>query len=709
MRSTLGKLVSSPAHQFFGFLQWRLWASVPLSLLLASAPLSASDFGTTGLIDTPTARMQADGTLGFTAAYDERHKQFALTYQALPWLEMTYRYTGFEDYFYWDRNYEVKALLWGEDDYSALPQIAVGIRDAVGTGVFGGEYVVASKRFGQWDASLGLGWGRLAGKGVATNPLTYIADRFEVRSTQVDGYGEGGELAAGDFFSGPEVGVFGGVSYEFSSLPLTAVVEYNPDQYVADLEFGAPRPMSSWSVGARWQFRDNLDVALSVQHGKELGIRWQSYFDSKAEPPKQSAPPIISSYYLPQAEFPEGYQKSNWFDRLRFDAERSGLVVHNAQLSADQTTAEIVVSNSYFQIWNDALASHLAFADLHLPATVDTVYFVVQEKGHRMGTVIMPRPSGSASSLYADELHRVRLIGGRTLSDPIYVGNARSEQIDTVVNLRTRIQLFVPDEPVRYQLYAAVDSSYRLNSSWALQSSIALNLEQNFDESNRRESDSLLPAVRTDIVKYLDDGATRLNKLAFRGRFTVGGDVHTRVTAGVLEQMYSGVASEVLYWPGQSRIAYGASLAYVKKRDYDGGFDHLDYETVTGFLSAYYASRFYNYDFGVHVGQYLAKDQGVTLEARRTFRNGWQVGLWASFTDVSSEEFGEGSFDKGFYFQVPISSLLGGESGRSNLTSRLRPIQRDGGQRLEGLSGDIFWQMREARADSFKIDSRLVP
>jgi len=39
----------------------------------------------------------------------------------------------------------------------------------------------------------------------------------------------------------------------------------------------------------------------------------------------------------------------------------------------------------------------------------------------------------------------------------------------------------------------------------------------------------------------------------------------------------------------------------------------------------------------------------------------------------------------------------------------LRPIQRDGGQRLEGLSGDIFWDLRQGRFDSFKADARLMP
>ena len=68
---------------------------------------------------------------------------------------------------------------------------------------------------------------------------------------------------------------------------------------------------------------------------------------------------------------------------------------------------------------------------------------------------------------------------------------------------------------------------------------------------------------------------------------------------------------------------------------------------------------FYNYDVAVHAGQYLAKDVGATLEVRRTFRNGWQLGAWATMTDVSSEDFGEGSFDKDSIFNCLDSILVG--------------------------------------------------
>jgi hypothetical protein len=85
------------------------------------------------------------------------------------------------------------------------------------------------------------------------------------------------------------------------------------------------------------------------------------------------------------------------------------------------------------------------------------------------------------------------------------------------------------------------------------------------------------------------------------------------------------------------------------------------------------------------------------------------VGLWATKTNVSAEDFGEGSFDKGMYFRIPFNGLLGA-SNRSNYSTRLRPIQRDGGQRLEDFSANIWWDIRGARYDAFsEMTKRLAP
>jgi hypothetical protein len=62
--------------------------------------------------------------------------------------------------------------------------------------------------------------------------------------------------------------------------------------------------------------------------------------------------------------------------------------------------------------------------------------------------------------------------------------------------------------------------------------------------------------------------------------------------------------------------------------------------------------------------------------------SGWKAGVWFSNTNVSAEQFGEGSFDKGFYFSVPLNIFSKGYS--KNVTGfSLRTMTRDGGQQLE--------------------------
>jgi hypothetical protein len=348
-------------------------------------------------------------------------------------------------------------------------------------------------------------------------------------------------------------------------------------------------------------------------------------------------------------------------------------------------------------------------ADLHLPTTVNAFNIVIEEEGHRLQSISMRRPSltyGQIGQLVEREI-RVQPI--KPMSFVQHRTNFVQKKVFFDVNLSNRLQLFDPDDPARYQLYADVGVSLALPKSWRLTGAYGFDITNNFDESKRINSDSVLPRVRSDVVKYLTEGDTGLDSLYLEKRGTAMNDVHYRVFGGVLESMFSGFGGEVLYQPYQSRLAYGVSANWVQQRDYDKSFKHLDYKTSTAFASVYWATPFYNFDVAVHAGKYLAKDSGATLEIRRTFHNGWSVGLWATKTDVSAEDFGEGSFDKGMYFRIPLNGLLG-TGGRSNYSMRLRPIQRDGGQRLEDFSANIWWDTRGARYDALsKMINRSSP
>ena len=80
-------------------------------------------------------------------------------------------------------------------------------------------------------------------------------------------------------------------------------------------------------------------------------------------------------------------------------------------------------------------------------------------------------------------------------------------------------------------------------------------------------------------------------------------------------------------------------------------------------------------------GRYLAGDIGATVALERTFSNGWRFGGFFTLTDVSAEDFGEGSFDKGIRVTIPLGWLVG-KTTRSAYGLTIRPVQRDGGQRV---------------------------
>ena len=82
------------------------------------------------------------------------------------------------------------------------------------------------------------------------------------------------------------------------------------------------------------------------------------------------------------------------------------------------------------------------------------------------------------------------------------------------------------------------------------------------------------------------------------------------------------------------------------------------------------------------LGRYLAGDAGGTIEISREFDSGVTIGAFATITNVSAQQFGEGSFDKGFFVSIPLDAILPFAS-RSGFAYTYRPVTRDGGQLLD--------------------------
>ena len=102
---------------------------------------------------------------------------------------------------------------------------------------------------------------------------------------------------------------------------------------------------------------------------------------------------------------------------------------------------------------------------------------------------------------------------------------------------------------------------------------------------------------------------------------------------------------------------------------------------MTGNATLYYKTGFHDVTIAASVGRYLAKDYGVTLDISREFDNGVRMGAYATITNKSGTQTGEGSFDKGVYFSIPFDLLLP-HSSRARANFMWEPLLRDGGARL---------------------------
>ena len=109
-------------------------------------------------------------------------------------------------------------------------------------------------------------------------------------------------------------------------------------------------------------------------------------------------------------------------------------------------------------------------------------------------------------------------------------------------------------------------------------------------------------------------------------------------------------------------------------------FDLLDYQTTVGHVSLYHDVGGM-FDIEINAGRYLAGDWGVTTTISRKFGSGWEVGGYATLTDVPFETFGEGSFDKAIFVSVPIDWITS-TPNQAQRSLVLRPITRDGGANL---------------------------
>lgn len=664
----------------------------------------------------PDARMEDDGVLRATIAVDEVANVYNVTFQALPKVQATFRYAifnptnlqGSRDNLR-DRSYEIKSQLLSEARWR--PAFALGVRDFLGTGAWEGEYVVATKALGRFDATIGLGWGRLGSRSGFSNPLEVISDKFVDRPQRRRTGGDFGGESRGDSFFRGDAAIFGGLSYRFARAPLTFIAEYESDQYDREVGLGSLDAPSAWNLGLAWEPLKGISLRSSWLRGDTLGLTFSTQVRTKSTAPRRKARRAVPQNIDAETGLPKGYDPKSWYDRMLFTAEQSGLHLKSGSLKSGERKASVVIENREYNLTADAVSQVASLSERLMPAEVTSVDILLEEEGLSGPTVnyrLQRTLNDVAETRYGSSATDVlRILAPRDLPQPTNTTNYGYPSLAFGIDLAAKVQLMDPDDPARKQVYAKLTGRLQLSNHTNLWLRYEQNLYNDFAAS--RPPNSRLPTVRTQVARYLVDGESGIEQLYAERKKSLSPSVHTRVYAGILEAMYGGVGGEVLYSPYKQRWAVGLNVNAVKQREFERNFKFRDYETVTAHVSAYYASPFYDVDMAVHVGRYLAQDRGYTFEARRTFDSGFSLGGFFTRTNVSAEDFGEGSFDKGLFFRIPFDGLLPGNT-RASYSTILRPLERDGGRRLENFGGSLWFDRRSLRYDALDRNrSRMLP
>ncbi|WP_435389115.1 YjbH domain-containing protein [Halomonas almeriensis] len=655
------------------------------ALLLAAPPAMAqapppgqSDFGGVGLMQTPTARMNDAGHFAANWSRTEPYRRFSIFAQPLDWMEVGFRYVSVENRRYGegiagdrdllDKGIDAKFRLHEESRY--WPELALGLRDAGGTTLFGAEYLVANKRWNSLDFSLGLGWGYLGNASDVESPLSWLDERFDNRPNDAGG-DQGGEFAFQQLFRGP-VALFGGVEYQTPWDPLVLQLEYEGNDYANEPQNNRQPQDSRFNIGARYRVGEHFALRGGWERGNTLmlGLSFSANLAGLSQAKQDPPPRALNEPAAP-----------DWDSTAQSLQRNAGIRV--AEIRQQDDTLTVTGTPTTYRHLNQSEGRANRILSAKADEQVDHFHYRWQNRGLALREDVHDRKAfeAAAKSTSADVPYRYGIYSHARLDAPqgesLYQGDAQrfSWELGPAIQ-----QNFGGPDGYLYRLSAYASGEYATDRHGWFSGSMTATLADNLDQYDYI-ADSELPRVRTYIGDYLAETNLGITNLQYTRTGKLGDNWYAMGYAGLLEMMYAGAGGEVLYRPFDEGWALGLDMNWVRQRDFDRGVGLRDYETWTGHASAYVDTGYKDIHAELSVGRYLAGDLGATVDLSREFDNGVRIGAWSTFTDAG-DDYGEGSFDKAFYISVPLDAFFV-RSSRSRSTIAWQPLTRDGGARLK--------------------------
>ena len=606
-----------------------------------------NNYGQVGTIHTPSARTFEEGVHGVTLYQGTPNTTITLAASPFNWLEASFFYTNVDGRPYCYEIYDVVCQQDFKDkgfnvklrvkEQGVLPAIAIGLNDFAGTGIYSSEYIVGSYGINKTDFHFGIGFGLLDGSDQRfKNPFSYLSDNFNSRPQLAANIG--GSFQLSRYFSGETASPFFGVSHALHK-KLMLKAEYDSSVRPGLVPFRIPE--SDFSFGLDYLITDNFSIGASYERGDYASIK----FVYKNNPVKS----------FQKSEYARGERRrgDNKYTQLINNLEANGIGVKKLTRSANAIGLQLTqVVHPNLRVVEDIIAQSARDAGI---------------------TEDIKRDIEIANLLAVSEIDEAYRKNAQT----IYQRQTKNA-VNTYTRLRFRPFIASREEFFKGALLVENDTEFVLRQNLFFNTNLKYSLADNFDDLYIPPVDTFPAQVRSDVKEYLNkikDGGVLIGRAQLDYHLTPFMNHHIMMSAGIFEDMFSGAGMEYLYFRPDTNYAFGIDIFKVRKRDYSWRFGHLDFENTLATANFYY--RNYGtipFDMRVSTGEYLAGDVGYTLELSRSFYNGVQFGVFATFTDVTYEQFGEGSFDKGLFFHIPIFGNL--------IDYTWRPLTKDPGAKL---------------------------
>ncbi len=596
---------------------------------------------------------------------------------------------------YLDKGFNVKFIY--RPKYAKNVNFAVGLDDFAGTGLFTKEYIVSTTQLDNIKLSVGMGWGKFVGENSFKNPLSKISNKLRYRQETSDNISQGGTPSYDLWFRG-NASIFGGLEYTIPNTNgIKLKVEHDPLNYFdfsANNRRDAIKELRSKdsSLNYGFSFPVNKYLSLEVSRIKGNTLNLSFNFNLKLGEELYKKPkfePKISKINK------EKQSEKVFYEELLNNLNNNNLLLQTASVENNKLDISISTSQHRNAIRSSSYAAFIA----NETANLNSIDLSQINISHINAGVELNNITYIANHFEDIEKTPIEVKKYYTKIDSGDPQGYKNDEFQPLVKFPVIFSTLkpalishigVPEKFYSGAITLQHISEIQFNRNFLLSSEINYSLYNNIENTLSGPA-SRMEHVRTDLVDYLKKEDFFITRLQLDYVWSPRKNLYTKISGGLFETMYGGLGGEFLYKPFNSDFSFGGEIFYVNQRTFDQMFKFREYETTTGHLNIGYMLPL-GIESIFSFGRYLAKDDGYTLDLSRRTPSGFKAGIYFTRTNVSAEIFGEGSFDKGFYFQIPLDLLSRGYEG-SYTNFKLSPLTRDGGARLmheKNLRGLIY-------------------